>query len=103
MREEELKVHISRLEELLNEFQYADMQYQTGRNKKIRDKAERDRDLVLDRFQFYVEQDFELYKLLTNRSNDYHGAIVWEEFVNPRYFENDLREALERIKREVNA
>lgn len=101
MEKQEIKKHIIFLEEILAEFRSVKRQQNEARNQKLRDKAENDLELIIQRFEIYAGNNEELLRILLGEGNDTDKAFKWEELVRPRYFENDLEREIQKLKNRI--
>jgi hypothetical protein len=69
--------------------------YLNGKNKKLRDIAEKSIQDTIRRVDFWIRKENEVYFLLTN-----HGIVLdYDEFLRPSYFKNDMEELLSKMKK----
>lgn len=98
MNKTDLQKHYSVLTEIHDSFILNDMQNKEGMNKKIRDKALKELEYLLQRFERYVFDNAGLYEFLTSKdSSDYHRAIIWDEFNSLKYFGRDMARKLKEM------
>lgn len=103
MEKDKLLEYLNFLNKINDEYHEYEWDYRNGSNKKVRDRGLSNARSKITTFAYYVEKDFELYKLLTSETaTDYHRAILWEEFTTVQYFSRDLSEAISKIKKRVN-
>jgi len=99
MTKERLEQHYNFLKRTYEDFLLREGNYKHGKNAKNRKEALRYLEIILIRFDSYVMQDIELYKLLTSKNGtDYNRAIIWDEFKSIQYFSRDMHEALITIE-----
>ena len=77
--------------------------YRNGKNKKIRDEAERKVNLSKNYVCRFIEDTYEVYELLTGGDNvsDYGKAIIYDEFKQLRYFEDELQKIINEISKKI--
>ena len=91
MTKEEWNEWYARFDEIRVEYFFADQESKRGKNKNVRDSAERTKDILRDRTKNYAESNMELYKLI-----EYP-----DEMFTYQWFKNDLPRLLERIKEKM--
>jgi len=83
------------------------MEYPTtknGKNKKIREEAERRVDSSIQLVSTWMEIHPELMELFAGkdaRIND--KASAYDDFLKPRYFQNDMPKFLNRMKEHIDS
>ena len=105
MNKEQWQELYNKLNDIHSKFLIANPLYLSGRNKKIRDKAQRDIEHILFIANEYISENWEAYELLTGGpdNNDYSRAITYDEFVSQRYFGRDVPEYLEKIQLKIDS
>lgn len=93
------------LDNIYSDFHFAYPDYKDGKNKKIRADAERKVDNAIRLADFHIKRNWEVYELLTGgeKIDGFGRAIIYDEFVLPRYFAGDLSEFLEKIKLKIKS
>lgn len=78
---------------------------QGGRNKQIRSAADREVNSAISLVTSYLARNHEVYDLLMVSAGptDYGRAIVYDEFVQPRYFGGDMTNLLQRMKSKIDS
>jgi hypothetical protein len=91
------------LKGIYNRFLEDYYEYEHGRNKKIRAAALNNACSGIMLACHHIEKNFEIYKLLTGGDgrDDYSRTLSYDEFKLPRYFKNDMKDLLHKIKRET--
>ena len=75
-----------------------------GSNKKIRESASARITNHIDLCCSWIMKYGDAYKMLTGEElDDYARAINWDEFKQPRYFQNDMPEFLKKIENKINS
>ena len=98
MDKKDLQKHYNVLKGIHDEFINNELTHNNGKNIKIRDKAFKELEYLLQRFGNYVINDSELYEFLTSKdSSDYHRAIIWDEFNSFKYFGRDMARKLKEM------
>ena len=92
MTKEEWKEWYERFKEISVEYYFAEQEYKNGKNKSIRDTAERKMDILRGRARNYSELDMEVYRLI-----EYP-----EEMFSYQWFRGDLEKLLGKIKEKCN-
>jgi hypothetical protein len=79
--------------------------YKKGKNKKIRDAAKRDVDNSIRLADYHIKNKWEVFELLTGGEHfsAYGRAIIYDEFLMPRYFGYDMSNFLKVIKDRINS
>jgi hypothetical protein len=97
-KEEWIKLQ-AELKNRLSDFKLNYPIYRNGKNKEIRKEAERKVNLSKYYVCKSIEENGEVYELLTGGENvsDYGRIIVYDEFKQLRYFENDLQNFIDEI------
>lgn len=102
MTKEELKGHYEILERALSDFLQPEIDYNNGKNAKIRKAGYEDLKIILMRVDSYVTRHYDLYSLITGESGtDFDKSIVWDEFISVQYFRRDMQDALRKIKKKL--
>lgn len=78
--------------------------YKNGKNKKIRDVAERKMYNAINLADYHVKGNWEVYELFTGGPDvsDYGRAVIYEELTRPNYFGGDLNKLLNLIREKIN-
>ena len=103
MKKEDWEEVYNQLNKIQYEFSIVYADYQKGKNKQIRERAEKTARYSLTRAEHLLKKHPEVYILLTGGENvtDYHRAIIYDEFTTLRYFERDLNELLGKIEAKI--
>lgn len=100
MTKEELKKHFDHLNSLHSKFVEHELDYHNGKNKKIREQAQKNCENQIRWLEMYVQGKNELYDMLTKPgTTDYQKAIIWQEFTSLTFFNKDLKAALAKIEK----
>lgn len=77
--------------------------YRNGKNKKIRDEAEGKVNLSKNYVCRFIDDNYEVYELLTGGDNvsDYDRGIIYDEFKQLRYFEDELQKLINEISKKI--
>ena len=103
MNKTELTAAYNILDQIHSEFSMEYSDFRNGSNAKIRSKAERNIDNIIDRACYYIQHNETIYYLLVGEnSSDYSKAIAWDEFKSPSWFGRDLAKLLRDIKEKIN-
>ena len=91
------------LDRLLSDFLTNYRISREGKNKKIRDAAERDYESAISSADYHIKKNWDSFELLTGgkNANGFDRAIINDEFLLPRYFGNDMRDFLLVIKNHI--
>ena len=75
-----------------------------GRNKKIREDAEKKVDNSIRLSCTWIRRYDEAFFLLTggDEISDFGRATIWDEFIRPNYFGHDMSDFLEKIKKKIS-
>jgi len=104
MEKDKLIEYLNFLNKIYDEYVDYYRDYNYGSNKKIRDRGLANAQNKIRSFSYLVEQDFELYKLLTSETaTDYHRSIIWDEFTSIQYFSRDLNDAILKINQRIKS
>ena len=78
--------------------------YLNGRNKKIRNDAERTVNNAIQLADYHILKNEDVFNLLTggNQITDFGRTISYDEFLLPRYFGRDMSEFLNKIQDKIN-
>jgi hypothetical protein len=78
---------------------------QSGRNKQVRAVADREVSSAISLVTSYLTRNQEVYDLVMVNAGptDYGRAIVYDEFVQPRYFGGDMTDLLQRMKSKIDS
>jgi hypothetical protein len=99
MEKEELKKHLSFLKRTLDDFKKKEQHFLHGNTSKIRKRALTYLEIYLKRFEKYVTENNELYKLLTsNNGADDAIEISWDELNSIQYFSRVMPIALKKVE-----
>lgn len=92
-----------RLNSYLLDFRLNYSFYRNGKNKKIRDEAEGKMNLAKNYVCKLIEETYEVYELLTGGDNvsDYGRVIIYDEFKQLRYFEDELQKFINEISKKI--
>ena len=98
MTNKEKEVHVSWLENLLQNFLEI-----RKRGKETNDNKERARSIsdiqeVTSRLQDYIRNDEDLLKHITGTQIELARAVDWDDVVRPTHFEEDLRSIIGKLK-----
>lgn len=91
-------------ERAFSDFQMEYPTFKNGKNQKIRDTAERKVDNSIQIVSTWMEIHPELMEVFTGkdaRIND--KAFAYDEFLKPRYFQNDMPKYLKKIKLHIDS
>lgn len=79
--------------------------YRNGKNKRIRNDAERKIFNAIHLADYHVKKNIEVYELFTGGSEvtDYGRTIIYEEFTRPNYFGGDLNKLLNQIQEKIES
>ena len=93
------------LDNIYSDFHFAYSDYKDGKNKKIRTEAERKVDNAIRLADYHIRRNGEAFELLTGGENidGFSRVVIYDEFVLPRYFANDLSEFLDKIKLKIKS
>jgi len=88
------------LDRVYTDFLLAYPEYENGRNKKIREAGRRKVDNAINSASYFIRKNGDAYKLLTGGegNSDFGRTIAYDEFIQPRYFRNDMGVFLRKIK-----
>ncbi|WP_264522922.1 hypothetical protein [Flavobacterium sp. N502536] len=88
-----------------SDFLSAYLAYRNGKNKKNRDNAERQVDNVISLASYHIRANWEVFELLTGGENStgFGRAIIYDEFLLPRYFGDDMRELLNAMQMKIES
>ena len=77
--------------------------YKDGRNKAVRADAERKVDSAIYHADHYIRNNEELFLLLTGgeKNTNFGRTVIYDEFIQPRYFRNDMSDFLSKIDEEI--
>jgi hypothetical protein len=102
-KEECEKIHRI-LDDIHSKFLQDYYEYKNGKNKKIRDAAESKLANAIHLADFHIRNNVEVYYLLTGEdNNDYGRTIIYDEFLQFRYFGNDMRNLLTKMKKKIQS
>ena len=92
MNKEEWQSLHNLLSNIYSDFHFAYLTYKNGKNKKIRSDAERQVENAIRLADYHIRKNWESFELLTGGKDatGYRRAIIYDEFVLPRYFGGDL-------------
>lgn len=78
-------------------------EYQNGRNKKIRDKAERDLKSAINSFEYLIfnHSNPEVYNFFFETLDNNQFAV--NEFLLPWYFEKDLKKFMDDMQKVIDS
>lgn len=79
--------------------------YKNGKNKKIRNDAERQMDSAISLADHHIKKNWEVYELYTGGPDvtDYGRTVIYDEFRRPSYFGGDMSKLLEQIREVINS
>lgn len=79
--------------------------YKNGKNKKIRDEADRKVDFAISLADKKIKNNWEAFELLTGgkENSDYSRSIIYNEFLLANYFGNDMSEFLKKIQEKITS
>jgi hypothetical protein len=99
MEKEELKKHHLFLKRILDEFNEKEQHFVHGKSSKIRKRALTYMETYLKRFERYVKENNELFKLLTSKNGtDDAIEISWDELNSIQYFSRVMPIALKKME-----
>jgi len=75
--------------------------YIKGKNKKIRSDAEREMRAAMHGATFTVKNNSEIRELLTSDPTLFGRVIAFDEFKDPRYFQQDMPNFLNKIEDKI--
>lgn len=103
-REQWVQLQIE-LNNRLSDFRVNYPLYRSGKNKTIRDEAERKVNLSKNYVCRFIDDSNEVYELLTGGENvsDYGRLIKYDEFKQLRYFENELQKFINEISIKIDS
>ena len=104
MAQEQLQEAYNQLERICQEFSSAYYTSRKGKNKQIRAAADRNVESLITRAKFYLSQNAEIYELASGGpgNSNYDKAIQLDEFFQPRYFEGEMAELLQKVREKLN-
>ena len=93
------------LNQIYSDFYFAYSTSKEGKNKKIRSDAARQVDSAIRLADFHIRKNWEAFELLTDgkETSGFGRAIIYDEFVLPRYFGGDLSNFLNKIKEKIKS
>ena len=105
MKKEQWQELYEILDNIYSDFHFAYSDYKNGKNKKIRDDAERKVDNAIRLADYNIKKNWEAFELLTGGENidDFGRTIIYDEFVLPRYFAGELTEFLKKITLKIKS
>lgn|SRR5690554_972795 len=78
--------------------------FKNGKNKQIRDDAEREVDNAIRTSVINIKNKRDVYLLVTSeRGDDYHRSIIFDEFQLPRYFKDEMHNLLRKIETKIKS
>ncbi len=105
MNKQELENLYRILDDIHSDFLLAYPTYKNGKNKKIRDDAEGKVDSAIRLADYHIKKNWEVFELLTGgkESSDFSRAVIYDEFLLPHYFGNDMSDFLKKIREKINS
>lgn len=104
MNKQEWKELYEILDQQYSRFLNAYASYRNGKNKKIRDAAEREVNNAINTSVINIKNKWEAYLLATDENgDDYHRSIIFNEFQHPRYFEAEMYDLLKKIETKIKS
>ena len=93
------------LDDIHSDFLLSYPTYKNGKNKKIRDDAERKVDNAIRLADYHIKKNWEAFELLTGgkESSGFTRAIIYDEFILAHYFGNDMSDFLKKIREKINS
>ena len=75
-----------------------------GKNKKIRERASYNVDNEINLAIRWIENYPESFDLMTGENaSGFDKAIVWDEFIRPNWFSDDMPRFLERMRSKIES
>lgn len=105
MEKEKWKSIFNILDEIHSDFLLEYPHYNNGKNKKIRSDAERNIRNSIRLADYHIKNNPEVFHVLTGEDNisDYERAIIYNEFMRPNYFGNEMSDLLIKIQNKINS
>lgn len=105
MEKEKWESIFNLLDRIHSEFLLKYPNYIDGKNKKIRSDAERNVNSSIQLADHQIRNNPEVFYLLTGGDNvsDYGRTIIYEEFLRPNYFGNDMSNLLRKIQEKIKS
>lgn len=100
MKSRELEEHISRLEDLLKDFQEAKTKGKNTNENEERAQAIAEIEGITRRLEEYMQSNDELLSVISGSNVDPSTEIEWNNIVRPAHFEEDLKGVIDRLKKE---
>lgn len=92
------------LQDTYRNFRVEYQNMRNGKNRKIRDKGERDVENSIQLAAVWIRKYPEAFILLTGENGyDFHRGVIWNEFILPNWFNNDMPEYLTSIEEKINS
>ncbi len=111
MEKEKLQTYYKVLNKMYEDFLLFERDSKHGRTKKIRETANGQLQTRLTTFERYVLRNPGLYTLITSpevnfprhEPQEFGRHLIWDEFKSVRYFTNDMKDFLARLKRMIDS
>lgn len=97
MNQEDIQEIINQLREFSSEFNSWYPKYKSGRNKKIRDEAQRELEFIMYRVKRYFSE-VNVFEILNPDSSLTGQAYFYDEFFMYRYFGRDVQEMIRNLE-----
>jgi thiamine phosphate synthase YjbQ (UPF0047 family) len=89
------------LENKLLKSQKFENDYNSGKNKIIRKEGLKNLKNEIEDFEYNIEKRNGLLELILPKSSEFGNSIFWNELISVQYFNRDLKEILEKLKKEM--
>lgn len=105
MNKQEWETLYTILDDLHSDFLMSYPAYKNGKNKKIRNDAERKVDNAIRLADYHIKKNWEAFELLTGgkESSGFASAVIYDEFILVHYFGNDVADFLKKIREKINS
>lgn len=102
MKKQEIEEAISRLEDLLEDFQIAKAKGKETNSNEVRAQSIKDIEEVTKRLETYMRHNEELLELISGEHITLAGEIEWNDIVRPSHFEEDLEAEIAKLKEKIS-
>ncbi|PSR54139.1 hypothetical protein AHMF7605_11715 [Adhaeribacter arboris] len=105
MTKEQWQELYKNLDAIYSEYSTAYYKYEKGKNKQIRASGERDVDSLLNKANFYIKKNTEVYNLLTGGENNTDTGRIYnyDDFIKSWHFQGALADFLDVIKEKIES